>query len=364
MGVLLAAVGAPGCGDDSRATTPRADVPQASLDLGNGGADAGPVDTGSVGVDTPTASDTPGLDAAAADTGPAGSDVVSVDAGPDVQRPALQRLCGFSERQINALAVRLATCLRRPAQEVLNELWRPDSWEAGPIARRSCPALAECAANTNTGCSGIMGDCLKYVVNPADMGVCPTPAQSCGAGDRFAQSCANGLTIADDCPATGRRCVASSTEAVCAQQNAATCAPGSPPRCEGDVLQECRVGLYVAVRDCSVTGGTCNATAGGCMGTGDPCTGDAVDCDGTRLRRCLNGRYQSYDCGALVRGATCQRRGSAVFCGTGTDCDPSMAPANGACEGNNLTTCAAGRSLSFDCTSAGFRACSPTGCTP
>ena len=282
LSVGLVVVGALGCGGEERAG-------QAPTDVG-----VFPRDTG-VALDQPAPDDTPGTDTGVATDQGAPPDAgtgldASADSGtttdsgprdvPDAGRDVpsgLPRLCGFSDRQINALAVRLATCLRRPPQEMVNLLWRPDSWEEGPIARRPCPALALCAANA-TGCAGVMGDCLKYIVAPADMGTCAAGAQQCAAGDRIAQSCSNGLNIFDDCQSTGWRCVASSTQAQCVQPNATPCAEGSPPRCVGDILQRCELGVYVNVRDCAVNAGRCDAERNGCVGTGATCTGDALRC--------------------------------------------------------------------------------------
>jgi hypothetical protein len=364
--VGLVTVGALGCGGDERAG-------QAPTDVGVFPRDAGvaldqpapdiasdtsaPTDQGS--PDVGVALDAP-ADSALRDVPDAGRDVP--DAGRDVPS-VLPRLCGFSDRQINALAVRVATCLRRPPQEMLNLLWRPDSWEEGAIARRPCPALALCAANA-TGCAGVMGDCLKYIVAPADMGTCAPDAQRCAAGDRLAQSCSNGLNTFDDCQSTGWRCVATSTQAQCVQPAASPCAEGSPPRCVGDILQRCELGVYVNARDCAVNAGRCDAARNGCVGTGAACTGDALRCDGTRLQRCLGGRAMPYDCGQLVAGATCRTRAESAYCGTATECDPSAAPPAGTCEGDTLVLCGGGATLRFDCRAAGFRGCSPTGCLP
>lgn len=368
LSVGLVVVGALGCGGEERAG-------QAPTDVG-----VFPRDTG-VALDQPAPDDTPGTDTGVATDQGAPPDAgtgldASADSGtttdsgprdvPDAGRDVpseLPRLCGFSDRQINALAVRLATCLRRPPQEMVNLLWRPDSWEEGPIARRPCPALALCAANA-TGCAGVMGDCLKYIVAPADMGTCAAGAQQCAAGDRIAQSCSNGLNIFDDCQSTGWRCVASSTQAQCVQPNATPCAEGSPPRCVGDILQRCELGVYVNVRDCAVNAGRCDAERNGCVGTGATCTGDALRCDGTRLQRCLGGRTMPYDCGQLVAGATCRTRAESAYCGTATECDPSAAPPAGTCEGDNLVLCGGGATVRVDCRAAGFRGCSTTGCLP
>jgi len=362
--VVVVALGASGCGGDDRAG-------QAPTDLGVAPRDTGvPVDQGlsegvSPGEDVVDAGG--GIDGAT-DTGPtgdvpdAGPRDVPADMGRDVPS-VLPRLCGFSERQLNALAVRLATCLRRPPQEMINLLWRPDAWEEGPIARRPCAALTLCAANA-TGCDGVMGDCLKYIVAPADMGSCATSMTSCAAGDRIAQSCSNGLNIFDDCQATGWRCVASSTASQCVQPNATSCAEGAPPRCAGDILQRCELGVYVNVRDCAVNAARCDAERNSCVGTGATCTGTGFTCDGTRLQQCLQGRAMPYDCGQLALGSTCQTRAQHHFCGTATECDPSTAPPAGTCEGDTLVVCGGGAPLRFDCRAAGFRGCSPTGCVP
>ncbi len=361
--VVFSMLGAPGCGGDERAGQAPTDIGGNPRDNGGPTDQGAPEDRGTADdvADARTDLDGGAADGGAADAGPRdGGD--AADVGRDVPS-VLPRLCGFSERQLNALAVRLATCLRRPPQEMINLLWRPDAWEEGPIARRPCAALTLCAANA-TGCDGIMGDCLKYIVAPADMGSCAMSATSCAGGDRISQTCSNGLNIFDDCQSTGWRCVASSTASRCVQPNATSCAEGAPPRCVGDILQRCELGVYVNVRDCAVNAARCDADRDGCVGTGPACTGEAITCDGTRLQRCLQGRAMPYDCGQLAVGATCQTRAQHHYCGTANACDPSTAPPAGTCEGDTLVLCGAGAPLRFDCRAAGFRGCSPTGCLP
>ncbi|MBI5512672.1 MAG: hypothetical protein HY909_02835 [Deltaproteobacteria bacterium] len=305
-----------------------------------------------------------GADAPVPDTGAPtdlGRDAGS-DAAPMDTPPAVNRLCSFRPEQLNAIAVRLATCLGQPVQPLLEAMYRPEWWESGPIPLRACEALATCAATVRS-CPDLFNDCLKYRVTPVDGGSCASLRPSCEL-DRQATRCEGSNIISDDCEGVSRRCVATTTEAVCVPMRADPCAPGAPPRCNGDSYEQCLAGVYVPVRDCGRALARCDVAVGGCVGTGGACSGEAVTCDGTRVSRCRGGRASVVDCALLVTGGACRTVGSRSFCGGGTECDPSAAPATGRCEGDTLVVCAGGSTLRFDCRGAGFSRCGGNGCVP
>lgn len=343
-----------------------------TLDLGSAPDTGANPDTGA-GMDggtTPT--DVTVLpDGMVVDTGPAADNGQPTDVPGDAARDGaadapdarVVMRCGMTAAQRAALAVRIATCTRQPPQTVLARFFSPDAWEGGPLAQRNCAALS--CARTAMTCSNIMSNCLKYTASEVAGGTCPSPTNGCAAS-RFATSCANGVNISDDCEATGQRCVASSTEARCVPMPSMTdaCSDGAPPRCVGNRLQRCVIGVYANVADCSQTNTVCDATADACTDPSGPaCTDAAPSCSGTSLRVCRGGHLVSLDCGLINTDTSCRTRGSS-FCGTGTECDPAAAPANGTCEGNTLALCAGGQPFRFDCVAAGFTSCGSLGCAP
>jgi hypothetical protein len=284
------------------------------------------------------------------------------DALPAEAPPVVNRLCAFRPEALNALAVRLATCFGQPVQPLLEAMYRPEWWESGPVPLRACEALATCAATVRS-CTDLFNDCLKYRVTTLDGGSCMALRPSCEM-DRRATRCEGATIVSDDCEGVSRRCVASSTEVACVPLRADPCAPGAPPRCNGDSYEQCLAGVYVPVRECGRALARCDAAAGGCVGTGSPCMGDAVSCDGTRVSRCRGSRSSPVDCALLVTGAACRTVGGHAFCGGGTECDPTTAPPTGRCEGDTLVLCAGGAALRFNCRDAGFAGCGGNGCVP
>jgi hypothetical protein len=284
---------------------------------------------------------------------------------PRTDAPApVPGLCGLTPEQMNLVAVRIALCTGRPAQQVLAEFYRPDSWETGPFTLRPCPSI-RCIATTGSSCNIWMINCLKYNVATPKGGVCAMPPASCEGSGNISRNCAMGRDVRDDCSVGSRRCVATAAQSACVARSGETCAAGAAPRCVGAVLEECVLGTYTPVRNCALTGSVCDATARGCRGTGEACTGDATACDGTMLRVCRNGRWQNLDCGRLVTGTTCRTVMGRSFCGVDLACDPGSAPMTGTCDGNTLSLCAGGRTFRYTCEPAnGFASCGPSGCIP
>jgi hypothetical protein len=300
----------------------------------------------------PSDADDASVDAPADAPADATADVV-VDAGPADAPPVTRGLCAWNHSDLAAFAVRFSQCTFRPPQEALNTYFNPSNWEGGPLAVRACPAL-RCVADTSSPgtCGAWLSSCLKYEVArvDGDGGACPTPAGSCdGATPTTARTCAAGVETRDNCVALGLRCVSSGGEAACVSPLGNACAPGAPARCNGNVLEQCVLGVYTRARDCDLTAGVCDATAGTCRGAGPECTGAEAQCDGTSLRVCRGGRWHALDCGRLVTGAACQTVNGHAFCGVARDCDPTVAAATGACDGNTLVLCAAGRTYRYTC---------------
>lgn len=362
--VLLAACGETSrpAGQTSNNDVPLVDVPAIDSvvpsDLGNdatvGDADAS---ADSTSPDTPPVTDG-GSDAA--------TDAPVADRA-DVQ-VMIPGLCAWSHGDLAAFATRLGMCTFRPPQAALNEYFNPVNWEGGPLSARACGAL-RCVADVTTAgtCSSWLSSCLKYEVSRVAGGTCAAPTASCdGTGSGTYRSCVSGVETRDNCTALGLRCVATGGEAACVTAMGAACPAGSPPRCNGNVLEQCVLGVYTRVRNCDLTGGVCDATANTCRGTGAECTGDATSCDGTQLRVCRGGRWHAVDCGRLVTGATCQTVNSHSFCGIDHECDPLAAAPGGTCDGSTLVLCAAGRTYRYVCEPRnGFTSCvNGTGCMP
>lgn len=309
------------------------------------------------------------LDAGASSDAAAQGDTSNVgdaplDAGPRDAPPPVNRLCLFDEPQINAVAVKLATCFRVAPQTMIERLWRLETWEGGDAyTGRVCDVFRLCVALAATrGCPAVLATCMKMSVVSAPNDRCDGIVPTCN-GVRL-RTCAGGVITEDSCQAGMRECSASAGEGACVQPVTAPCATGAPPRCDGDTLQRCVTGRWVSVLDCGRTGARCDAQAARCVGGGPACTGEGARCDGTVLVRCRGGREHRQDCGLHVRGSSCRTMGSDAYCGTGADCDPARSPSTGTCEGANLTVCGGGRAYRFDCAGLGFGACGATGCVP
>lgn len=364
--LLVGALTPIGCGKSDRPTSipndaDLRDFPPVDSPSSTDAADdrAAPTDGASMDATDGAATDASGTDA-----------TMSTDGSGTTDRPGdvpadvfVSPLCGFTESQINRLAVRIAGCTGEPAQTVLDRYWRPDTWEGNGVQARDCLAL-RCAASA-TDCSTAMFDCLKYgVTRLGDAGVC-TPTPTCeGDGRRILTRCDGVRRFADDCEATARTCVATTTEAACAPAMAEMCSPGAAPRCAGTDFQQCVAGRYVTVQRCGATQSLCDAAAGGCVGTGAMCPGTETSCNGTSLALCRNGRTQSLTCSNLVMGSSCRVVAGHAFCGAAADCDPTSAAPGGRCDGNNLLLCAGGRMFTYDCRAEGFAGCGTNGCTP
>jgi len=293
---------------------------------------------------------------------------VLTDTGPDAGRN-LRTFCRFSSTQMAALAVRAATCLNEPPQRVVEQMFRPSTWEGGLITSRPCSIL-NAALSNNGGCTGFLLDSLKIAVEPSPGGTCTAPVIGCrtpAPGHETATTCRNGLIISEECQyVTGTtECLSSAGAVGCRPQpsETAACTEAMPARCFNGRLQRCVGGAYVHTLDCDTSLTTCDATANACVGGGAACTGDVDRCDGTRIQQCRGGRLHSNDCSFLVPGSTCRTVGGHSFCGTGSECDPASSPAGGTCEGNVLRLCVGGVIQSINCVTAGFVGCGVGGCT-
>lgn len=293
--------------------------------------------------------------------------VLVTDTGADAGR-TLRSLCGFTQAQMVALAVRTATCLNEPPQRLVEQMFRPSFWQGGLIPSRPCSILRNALGATD-GCMGFLLDRLKVSVEPSPGGTCAAPVVGCRVrppAEGVATTCRNGLIISEECQyVTGTSVCLSSAGAVgCRPQATETeaCTEASPPRCYNGRLQRCVGGAYVHALDCDTTLTTCDVAANTCVGVGATCTGDVDRCDGTRIQQCRGGRLHSNDCAFLVAGSSCRTVGGHSFCGTAAECDPATSPPGGACEGNTLVLCVGGARERVNCTSAGFTGCGAGGC--
>ncbi|MFO0625744.1 MAG: hypothetical protein U0325_09025 [Polyangiales bacterium] len=286
-----------------------------------------------------------------------------VDAPPADVPPPINRLCAFDESQVNAVAVKLATCFRVPPQTMMDRLWRPDTWEGGQLyTNRVCDVFRLCVALAATrGCPAVLATCMKMSLTPAPDNRCDGLAPAC-SGVRL-RTCADGVIREDSCQASMRECVSTGGEGACVQIPSAPCTPGAAPRCEGDVLQRCVAGRWVSDLDCGRTGARCDAANARCVGTGAPCNDQVARCDGTVLIRCRGGREHRQDCGLNVRGASCRSMGGEAFCGVATECDPLRTPSTGTRKGRIWRSAGAG-AYRFNCGALGFGGCGSSGCEP
>jgi len=291
------------------------------------------------------------------------ADIVDARPPADVP-PPINRLCAFDEVQVNAVAVKLATCFHVPPQRMMDRLWRPDTWEGGQLyTNRVCDVFRLCVALAATrGCPAVLATCMKMSLTPAPDNRCEGLVPAC-SGVRL-RTCADGVIREDSCQASMRECVTTGGEGACVQIPSAPCTPGTAPRCAGEVLQRCVAGRWVSDLDCGRTGARCDAVNAGCAGTGAPCNDATARCDGTVLIRCRGGREHRQDCGLNVRGASCRTMGAEAFCGVATECDPIRTPSTGTCEGPNLALCGGGRTYRFNCAALGFGGCGASGCEP
>lgn len=292
-------------------------------------------------------------------------DVEVPDAAPPVDLGSPLRaiepgLCVWRFEELSAFAVRFALCTFRSPQAVLDELFRPDAWEGGALASRSCGALRCFAEQRSGSCLAWLAGCLKLVVTREQGGVCVDRAAACeGAPLReTARSCAEGVVTRDECSSVGLRCVASGVEGACVAREGTPCVAGAPARCVDNVVERCVLGTYTPVRDCRLTGSVCDADAGTCAGDGAACVDGPPTCDGTALRACRGGRWHALDCGRLVRDSVCQTVGGHAFCGLDRACDPTTAPPRGTCDGDTMVLCSAGRVFRYLCAPLnGFTRC-------
>lgn len=242
------------------------------------------------------------------------------------------------------------------------------NWEGGPLSARACGAL-RCVADVTTAgtCSSWLSSCLKYEVSRVAGGTCATPAASCdGTGSGVYRSCVSGVETRDNCTALGLRCVATGGEAACVTAMGAACPAGSPPRCNGNVLEQCVLGVYTAFA-------TATSRAGSATPPRTPAAARASSAPATRPR--ATGRSSACaaadagtpsTAGRLVTGSTCQTVNSHSFCGIDHECDPLAAAPGGTCDGSTLVLCAAGRTYRYVCEPRnGFTSCvNGTGCMP
>jgi len=226
---------------------------------------------------------------------------------------------------------------------------------------------AACLANARCGCRAVK-TCLGFSVAPGDAGSC----QPCTGS--VATICGAGYWGTVDCGALGLNC---DPRAICAPAPAMPCdrstftpscdASGRPQVCNQDALG----GAVVAGPECAKLGLTC--AAGRCVGTGASCptTNPPPDgvtalhglgCIGADLDVCMAGQHATVRCADRGPGFSCQTFGDRSFCGLASECappaaGPSLVAPVGACEGNSVVICNAGRIDKIDCTTLGFTGC-------
>lgn len=178
------------------------------------------------------------------------------------------------------------------------------------------------------------------------------PARSCEpgtstcAGDHVLEQCASGLQQTIDCrdnPSGNDRCVDADGFASCA---AGPC-DSAEARCDGDVATTCGEGRRRRV-DCGAIDRTCvaGATSATCVHVVEACEADR--CDGTVALDCDDGLgFNRVDCEAVLgAGATCVEEDGNVECRPATvECEDGA----GECDGAIARLCVDGRWETFDC---------------
>jgi hypothetical protein len=279
--------------------------------------------------------------------GSSGSGGEVADAGPPCSpEPAI------SEEQIARAVVALSSCISDDGY------LRAQTYLRGKVGGYSYPGGAcftQCLAAVTSGCAGVR-ECLGLSdVELTDVcGTCRgNVAIVCGDTEvrwdcgKYGGSCSGGrcippgrtecdeLTFEDECDAEGR-----------------------PRHCDDT--------LHVGPA-CSAFGLECrkDGSSARCVGTGEACTAEEFAyfdvhytgqaCNGTRLNACVRGGLAELDCGLFGSDFTCQTSGTAFFCGTASECDPSTHEKT--CDGANAVFCNAGKTARVDCTALGFTSC-------
>ena len=228
-------------------------------------------------------------------------------------------------------------------------------------------AHPECFVDKTTGCDAV-AECVGITLQPS-----PT---DCGAecnGDTL-ELCNDGFELHVDCSKMGLSCVAGMATCfegpatpVCSSDSFTTsCDGGSPVACvDGHVMKG---------PECAALGLVCGTEPfegdAACVGEGPACSAestssigveldDGIACDEAKLRTCVNGAEHLLACSDVAQGFGCQGAAS-PFCGLDTACTPGTKA--GACEGNQVVVCNAGRVDTFDCTKLGFSGCASGFC--
>lgn len=233
----------------------------------------------------------------------------------------------------------ISTCLNRLDDvDTLVSIYRPAQIQCLVAAGADCAAARACLGYTFGACSpdGERCDGDRLV--------------SCSAGFETALNCRGSLWFTSD-----STCVMGASPGC----GLATCAAGTPDRCDGSRAVACRDGVLEVI-DCAQVGETCSTSSGTleCAGTGAACT--ASRCEGNQLIRCDTGHEQRYACDAMFDGGTCVGYGrGGAQCGFGPDCGGAAT-----CDGNVAQLCVLGAQTSIDCVAAGFARCSQGSCIP
>lgn len=301
-------------------------------------------------------------------------------------------------------AVRPEAAVEAGAEGGPVEICAASSAEASARADRVCALLGACTGALGTSsfgqcraramlafdCTGAPDRKVKGVVrtywtclasartcDDVDLCVWRAPVRPCGDGATPFIQCGNpGMraecTVAaasrpsslESCSGIGQSCVQLDSEhAFCAGKRGLSCAPSTPPTCDGTHLVHCSTegrtdaGIDVGY-DCADFGaGSCAITGSGpaCVPDGPQCQGEQVRCQGTRAEVCVGGRRETLDCATL--GVPCNEAGpvsdatQACFNGA-TPCD-----SDDYCEGSKVVSCLFGATFKLDCVAKGYKGC-------
>lgn len=167
-----------------------------------------------------------------------------------------------------------------------------------------------------------------------------------------------------DCGSLDAICVNLASGAQRACCNAEACDAGTPVQCNGQVATYCGLWGEHVTFDCGLSGRLCNEGSPDqwipCVGPGpgacDPVT--PIVCEGNVAVYCSGGALAKYDCSQVTYRSLCNEGASSYTAACrpkGTECDPEWELST--CDGDRIRVCVDGVFQLFDCTALGFAAC-------
>lgn len=305
------------------------------------------------------------LGAACGDESPTGTvdastdgSVASVDAGADASTATtFPTGTSVSAEAAAIAAARLTSCIPDdPAQSTIRGLYRKLTPPNGPL--QLSDEVVNCLATATDGCASVVA-CTG--INFDLQGPC---APSC-TGDVLTV-CDDDWRFQFDCSTQGLECDPVANSCL---DPANSCT--GDIRCEQGVPTGCSDGATRTGFTCEQYGLTCDVESPGCQGTSGTCDSGGSSAYGVEaiglecvnsmeLRACVNNGEHTILCSDIAPGMSCHTRLGQSYCGLGDTCDPFIAD-SASCDNDSLVLCSAGKTITVDCTAAGFKGCSEGG---